>query len=563
MMLKTWMNRLVFLVLTGWFVYALLFYLFEELTVSYQDIDYSIVLDSETDVSFDYSFNISPGEFGSIVKTVSLNSGIDTLNIPVPKYNEVVEIYLHSQSPVNLSIKSIYFANTINKIQIDGEALVSNIQITSTDLESSIPVEYTKDGISISLDNQLAIISIKGDVLVEMHRQLIYWQKTFAIVFALLYLLIMLVLFSVKKRSWEFNNQANFCLMFLVILFTPLITQKNNRYIKNSILEPFPDLNVNIWRIPSQYNKYYNDHFPFRNEFRQLGNYIKYNLFGISPRLDFVQLGKDGWLFYSPKVVVKMYQGVELYSIEQLEKIRTNLEQTAGELEAKGITYYLVIPPVKHQVYSEYLPKALELIGTTNKRKQLMEYLNENSSIKLIDPKSTLMDLKKSQVVYDKTDTHWNRIGAFSVYQLIINRIRVDYPQIEAPLQLSDFNVKKEINFNGDLVTLLDIQNTFSRESYIFQPKNQNNKKILKVGEMMEGEIDFVYYENEDKSKPRLLLYRDSYSEHLRPFISEHFSYTGVVWSRHLGEQRINQEKPDIIIHEILDRFMDELLIEH
>jgi hypothetical protein len=153
-------------------------------------------------------------------------------------------------------------------------------------------------------------------------------------------------------------------------------------------------------------------------------------------------------------------------------------------------------------------------------------------------------------------------MGAFSVYQLIMNRIKEDIPTIDSPLKLSDFEIEKVTEYKGDLTILMDIQDVFSRETFLFHPKWKEKNTVLKMGDFMEDEINFVYYENKHKNKPRLLLYRDSYSEHLRPFLSEHFSYSAVVWSRNLNKKRIEKENPDIIIHEILERFLDNLLLE-
>jgi len=45
----------------------------------------------------------------------------------------------------------------------------------------------------------------------------------------------------------------------------------------------------------------------------------------------------------------------------------------------------------------------------------------ENPEIQLIDVRRELIEAKKNQQVYYKTDTHWNQRGAFVGYSKIIN----------------------------------------------------------------------------------------------------------------------------------------------
>ena len=81
----------------------------------------------------------------------------------------------------------------------------------------------------------------------------------------------------------------------------------------------------------------------------------------------------------------------------------------------------------------------------------------------------------------------------------------------------------------------------------------------------MADEANFIFYNSQEylADKPRLLMYRDSYSEYLHGHLSQHFSYSSFAWSRNLTEERINREKPDILVLEIMERFVDHLLTEN
>lgn len=72
-----------------------------------------------------------------------------------------------------------------------------------------------------------------------------------------------------------------------------------------------------------------------------------------------------------------------------------------------------------------------------------------------------------------------------------------------------------------------------------------------------------VVFKLEDQSKPKLVMYKDSYGVYLTPLLNEHFSRSVYVWSHYLTPQLIEQEKPDIVIFELLESLMYQLEMEN
>ena len=59
-----------------------------------------------------------------------------------------------------------------------------------------------------------------------------------------------------------------------------------------------PELTLENYKtFPQEYESYYNDNIPFRNQLIRLNSSIDYFLFKQSPNKN-VSLGKEGWLFY-------------------------------------------------------------------------------------------------------------------------------------------------------------------------------------------------------------------------------------------------------------------------
>jgi len=59
---------------------------------------------------------------------------------------------------------------------------------------------------------------------------------------------------------------------------------------------------------------------------------------------------------------------------------------------------------------------------------------------------------------------------------------------------------------------------------------------------------------------PKLVMFRDSFADGLIPYLSENFSRSVYVWKPKVDLQVIEQEKPDIVIFEVAERYLGSLL---
>jgi hypothetical protein len=63
-----------------------------------------------------------------------------------------------------------------------------------------------------------------------------------------------------------------------------------------------------------------------------------------------------------------------------------------------------------------------------------------------------------------------------------------------------------------------------------------------------------ILMEQENKSLPSVVVFRDSFSIAMHPYLSEHFSRSLYYWQRHGDMEIFEREKPDLVIHEIVGR---------
>ncbi|MBP1673810.1 MAG: hypothetical protein H6Q25_1625, partial [Bacteroidetes bacterium] len=308
--------------------------------------------------------------------------------------------------------------------------------------------------------------------------------------------------------------------------------------------------------FPALYEPYFSSNFTIRQ--RLIKDYYEFHLgiFRKSPHPDQVFIGKYDWLFMGSEEN-DSYVGSHPLTQEELEKFKKELEYRQQFLQKKGIQFYFVIAPIKASIYPEYIPESV--LRKTNKTwaQTLQEYLNKNSTIKVIDLHNTLWEAKKGGNVYFKNDNHWNyRAGLFSTNH-ILKTIQKDFPQI-TEIPFTDF---KEIvrvgNLSGNLTLMLAQTERYTDSLYEYDPyKGYSAVDLPAVGyEVSPGfpyRQDYELHKGIKGSKlPKLLMITDSFSNYLFPFISERFRETTKIfdnWEYKRNEFIIENEKPDIVI---------------
>ena len=82
----------------------------------------------------------------------------------------------------------------------------------------------------------------------------------------------------------------------------------------------------------------------------------------------------------------------------------------------------------------------------------------------------------------------------------------------------------------------------------------------------------FVYEKNEgvkgvitkSEKKYKVLVFRDSFTEAMLPYLSETFGEVEYIWNHNFNsyQDKIREYKPDIVIHEMVERYIDVLKID-
>lgn len=320
--------------------------------------------------------------------------------------------------------------------------------------------------------------------------------------------------------------------------------------------EPILDIN-HLDGYPEKYEKYYQDDFGLRSLFIQCRNQLDARVFQSSPVPKNVLIGKDGW-YYARKSYT--HNTMRYYNPSEREIIIEEFKRRKKWCDSAGVDYYVAVVPNKMTIYPEHLPWQFQQVPANLKYEESLELLKA-SGIQFIDVKSALLAQKNrsSERIFQKTDDHWNDLGAYCGYQSIMQSIQNKYPEL-APISINEY--KKELRSHEGNMTQIVSMATIDPEYEHFLIKKNPSSAIegTEFGYQNQGRIEQKECEivriNPKGKKKKCLIIRDSFTLKMIPFFKENFEHVTFFhdeWNYRLNESVITQEQPDIVITVILE----------
>lgn len=350
-----------------------------------------------------------------------------------------------------------------------------------------------------------------------------------------------------------------FTIIFFVLIILPnicyiFVSEEAN--IENRTLSQKPLLSIKTMAdFPQQYSEFYIDHIPFKKSLVQLYSFIKVRLLNVTPD-DAVILGKNQWLFYNSRVkenndVLADYCNTLQYTENEMKQYSIMLTQMKEDCEKLGADFYFMIAPNKENIYgTDYMPSKWKKAAQDSRTDLLVSYLNENTDINIIYPKSELLSNKAMGQLYFKSDTHWNKLGGYVGYQELHKAVSGDIGHYK-DLVYTGFD-----SHSGDLAGFLqllwrDTDYNISFNDHGLQTKNITDFK--ESGSIICGNTDL-------KNGRKLLMFRDSFTNAMLEFIASDYQESCFVWSPVYNGETVKTEAPDIVVYEIVERSIPQIL---
>lgn len=335
-----------------------------------------------------------------------------------------------------------------------------------------------------------------------------------------------------------------FCTLFLVILIVPNIVLFSSGLDKKA---PRFTLNNPI-KSAIFFKNYYKENFGLKSQMIDFYLKFKLNVLDDVPLKNKVITGKDGWYFLGNEYNQLFNDGFGSYPFSEfeLEKIKNSIEHIKETLTSKGIDFHIVVPPNKHRVYSENLPYKIKQKPT--RLEVLNSYLKEEIDFEILDLRDTLITSKGKELLYYKTNTHWNDLGAFIGYHKTLNTLKLDIPKEN----ISNYTIDYQPIKRGDITEMIHLK---LKEKAIFFNKKTDSEIIP-----LKTKHDHLHFKNPNRNK-KLIMHRDSFSNAWIQFFNESFGETIYLRSYNIRFDLIEKEKPDVVVFEIIERELSNVLL--
>lgn len=419
-----------------------------------------------------------------------------------------------------------------------------------------------------------------GDILDRIHTSISQWTR---IIWVCLSFLLLTILYFLRKNIIAFlgktrlytDTNYRFCVLFIAIISIPL-SQMMFQYLPETPLNEKRDLSelpsltmlkkISGWNDYLQsFEDFFNDHYGLRPFLIRANSAMEIKYFHISPTANVV-LGKDGWLFYDAPdegVNLKDFYGDALFTDRELTIIKSNLGMLQKKLSKQHIDLMIIVTPNKHTIYNEYLPSSMQKQKGTETRADQISTLVREMNIHYVDTRQSLLEAKGQYAypLYYKTDTHWNKLGAFIGFQEIMKSV--------SSLGYTTNNISPENTLNiepQEIACQCDLATMVSFDNY----QNEIEPLIhVDTHYISEEKSDLRYHDAygnylvtrlPDQRYPKVILYRDSFARSLIPYLSESFSQVSYIWSRKIDFNLIQKERPDIVMIQFAERYSDILL---
>ena len=363
-------------------------------------------------------------------------------------------------------------------------------------------------------------------------------------------------------------------IIFLSALTIPLFTwllqeDKPFSFREKRLLQKPPvwSSTQSITQFTKGFDSYFADHFGFREWLihryqREISK--RFN----SSSLAAVVKGDQGWLFFTGDRLLEDARARLKLPEKQEEQFWTIFREKTNWLRQKKISYFLMIAANKQSIYPEHLPPFYQSgISKMSRLDHLVQLQAGNTPPNFVDTRSVLRNKKREVRLYDKSDTHWNSLGALYSYRYLMQSVEQVFPEIHFN---TSFSFQKNWHYEpgGDLALMLGKRLEAPEQRPVIDSGRFASHRIPVPGSIANiltlPQLKPSYTINQS-GYLRVLVLHDSFFELIKPFSSETFrealylrlyssGQTKNFFNESLFSQLVDTYQPDLVIEEIVER---------
>lgn len=342
--------------------------------------------------------------------------------------------------------------------------------------------------------------------------------------------------------------------------FQKYFDTKNN---ENRELAAFPKIRAAGWEnFSADFEAYYNDHVPFKNDFVKFNNMVDTSLFRTT-KLGDVVIGKDNWLFYltsrNGEDAAADYQKTNLYTEEESRKTANQIIDTETWFKNQGVERFACyIAPNKETLYPEQMPEKPVKRGEGPSRMDAFAaYMEENTSTAFGWLADDLQKYAPDYQLFCKYDSHMNNLGGYFISEKILQDFGFDPPEI------SDFTITDGDTYQGDLARMIGREEELTDDVLYCVEGYQPDVSCEAVQEEVpNGEEIFREFSSDSTNSKTLLVIGDSFRLRLEGYLPYWYQKCVFVHIDHFTPELMEKYQPQdvaVILVERDQHYMEEL----
>lgn len=288
-----------------------------------------------------------------------------------------------------------------------------------------------------------------------------------------------------------------------------------------------------------------------------------------------VILGKEGWFYLGDQYVDTFTRKRQLLATDKqaIDTVIANSLLWEAWFKQQGVkAYQIMLAPDKANVYSEYLPHWASMQAPS-----ALDYFEQQSqNTPYIHLRHALIAAKAHYPywLYHRTDTHWNRLGAWLGFNAFAQQMQTLAPELRWPQKEQveqGMGIDPENSLAGDLASFQHVEKSELGYFIKFADLEKNPiiaKKVdLDTGEVINTGVQtyeapqlnpVIYRNSQALNQARVLWIHDSFGTNMAPWMLRSFSeviqiYTGGATAARV-EQLTLDYKPDYVFSTVIER---------
>lgn len=267
---------------------------------------------------------------------------------------------------------------------------------------------------------------------------------------------------------------------------------------------------------------------------------------------DDVLEGRNGWLFLIGNGDFPYYLAENILSEEEMSNYNTQLKRFVKICKEKGKDVAFLIIPNKSQIYSEYMP-TLHVRDNYKRTIRYIDYLKNNSDIKINYIFDELNYAKIFNQVYCKYDSHLNDFGSFVAANALNKLLEQD------TYDINYYELEEKECTGGDLIGLAKLNVLDFKKDTDCIVDYKPNIKVTYRNATDPVQAGIYKTKSTSENKKNMVYIGDSFRVRLIPYLEKDFSDATFIHLFNIEQIESEIMKSDLIIIELIERY-DHLL---